>query len=66
MSNAIDLNGRKVVTGGAQGIGRAIVARLLSSGAEVAIWDQRIRSMLSAPLGELRNLGREVDGVAST
>ena len=38
--NAIDLKGRRaVVTGGAQGIGLAIVRRLLASGARVAIWD---------------------------
>ncbi len=41
MANEIDLSGRKaVVTGGAQGIGRAIVERFLASGAEVAIWDR--------------------------
>ena len=41
MANTIDLNGRSaVVTGGAQGIGRAIVERLLESGAAVAIWDR--------------------------
>jgi NAD(P)-dependent dehydrogenase (short-subunit alcohol dehydrogenase family) len=41
MANQIDLDGRcAVVTGGAQGIGRAIVARLLESGASVAIWDR--------------------------
>ena len=41
MSNTIDLGGRKaVVTGGAQGIGRAIVDRFLASGAKVAIWDR--------------------------
>jgi NAD(P)-dependent dehydrogenase (short-subunit alcohol dehydrogenase family) len=41
MSNGIDLAGRKaVVTGGAQGIGRAIVERFLVSGAAVAIWDR--------------------------
>ena len=40
MTNAIDLSGRNaVVTGGAQGIGRAIVARFVESGARVAIWD---------------------------
>jgi NAD(P)-dependent dehydrogenase (short-subunit alcohol dehydrogenase family) len=41
MSNKIDLSGKNaVVTGGAQGIGRAIVERLLDSGATVAIWDR--------------------------
>jgi 2-dehydro-3-deoxy-L-rhamnonate dehydrogenase (NAD+) len=38
--NKIDLNGRcAVVTGGAQGFGRAIAERFVSSGAKVAIWD---------------------------
>lgn len=38
--NQIDLKGRNaVVTGGAQGIGRAVTERLLRSGAAVAIWD---------------------------
>ena len=41
MPNKIDLAGRfAVVTGGAQGIGRAIVERFLESGAAVAIWDR--------------------------
>ena len=39
--NAIDLKERNaVVTGGAQGIGRAIAERLLASGAAVALWDR--------------------------
>ncbi|HVX75567.1 MAG TPA: SDR family NAD(P)-dependent oxidoreductase [Bradyrhizobium sp.] len=38
--NRIDLNGRSaVVTGGAQGFGRAITERFVASGAKVAIWD---------------------------
>src|SRR6201987_5486609 len=38
--NKIDLNGRTaVVTGGAQGFGRAITERFVESGAKVAIWD---------------------------
>jgi 2-dehydro-3-deoxy-L-rhamnonate dehydrogenase (NAD+) len=41
MANDIDLSGRTaVVTGGAHGIGRAIVDRFLASGARVAIWDR--------------------------
>lgn len=39
--NAIDLKGRMaVVTGGAQGIGRAVAERLVASGARVALWDR--------------------------
>ena len=38
--NKIDLSGRvAVVTGGAQGFGRAITERFVGSGARVAIWD---------------------------
>ena len=43
MANDIDLKGRiAVVTGGAQGFGKAITERFLKSGARVAIWDQDI------------------------
>jgi NAD(P)-dependent dehydrogenase (short-subunit alcohol dehydrogenase family) len=39
--NKIDLGGRfAVVTGGAQGFGKAIVERFVQSGAKVAIWDR--------------------------
>jgi 3-oxoacyl-[acyl-carrier protein] reductase len=39
--NRIDLEGRRaVVTGGAQGIGRAISERLIASGATVCLWDR--------------------------
>ena len=57
MSNTIDLGGRNaVVTGGAQGIGRAIVERLLASGAAVAIWD-RDQSRAEKTAAELQEKG---------
>ena len=58
MSNKIDLSGRfAVVTGGAQGIGRAIVERFLDSGAAVAIWD-RERELAEKTAGELKASNR--------
>src|SRR5450830_621403 len=55
--NKIDLNNRAaIVTGGAQGIGLAIVKRMLASGARVRIWDrdqkllQQTLSALSGPV----------------
>jgi 3-oxoacyl-[acyl-carrier protein] reductase len=58
MSNKIDLGGRHaVVTGGAQGIGRAIVERFLDSGATVAIWD-RDKSLADKAANELKGRGR--------
>ena len=54
MSNNIDLKGRfAVVTGGAQGIGRAIVVRLLASGAAGAIWD-RDAALAKKTAGEVK------------
>jgi 2-dehydro-3-deoxy-L-rhamnonate dehydrogenase (NAD+) len=58
MANKIDLSGRNaVVTGGAQGIGRAIVERFLESGAAVAIWDRDI-GLAKKTAFELQNRGR--------
>ena len=60
MANTIDLSGRNaVVTGGAQGIGRAIVERLLDSGAAVAIWD-RDGALAEKTAGELGSRGKAV------
>jgi 2-dehydro-3-deoxy-L-rhamnonate dehydrogenase (NAD+) len=43
MPTHYDLSGRSaVVTGGAQGIGRAIAERFLASGARVALWDRDV------------------------
>ncbi|MCB1480595.1 MAG: SDR family oxidoreductase [Rhodobiaceae bacterium] len=40
MPTQFDLTGRKaIVTGGAQGIGRAVAERFIASGADVALWD---------------------------
>ena len=58
MANRIDLAGRfAVVTGGAQGIGRAIVERFLASGAAVAIWDRDL-ALAQRAVGELESRGR--------
>jgi 3-oxoacyl-[acyl-carrier protein] reductase len=45
------------VTGGAQGIGRAIVERFLDSGAAVALWD-RDRALAEKTAGELKARNR--------
>ena len=54
MANTIDLQGRKaVVTGAAQGIGRAIAERYIASGAQIAIWDRdaQLADKTAAELG---------------
>ena len=56
--NRIDLDGRHaVVTGAAQGIGYAVSARLLASGAAVALWD-RDPARLGESEAALRSAGR--------
>jgi 2-dehydro-3-deoxy-L-rhamnonate dehydrogenase (NAD+) len=56
--NRIDLAGRRaVVTGGAQGIGRAVVERLLDSGAAVSIWD-RDDNALQLTIHDLHGRGK--------
>jgi len=55
--NRIDLEGKRaVITGGAQGIGRAVVERLLASGAAVSLWD-RDRSLAEATRSALAGQG---------
>jgi len=63
MSNKIDLNGKyAVITGGAQGIGRAIVERFLDSGAAIAIWDRDV-DFAKRTASELARRGR-IEAVA--
>lgn len=58
--NQIDLKGKAaVVTGGAQGIGRAVTERFLRSGASVAIWD-RDTALAGKVAGELAMLGKVI------
>jgi 2-dehydro-3-deoxy-L-rhamnonate dehydrogenase (NAD+) len=53
----IDFNGRvAVITGGAQGIGRAIAARLLRGGASVWLWDRDV-ALAKTTAAELTSLG---------
>jgi len=60
MANQIDLNNNvAVVTGGAQGIGRAVTERFLQSGAKVAIWDVDT-TLAEATAAELADMGEVV------
>jgi NAD(P)-dependent dehydrogenase (short-subunit alcohol dehydrogenase family) len=55
--NKIDLNHRHaVITGGAQGLGFSIAARLLASGASVSLWD-RDAEALNLAFDQLQNQG---------
>jgi 2-dehydro-3-deoxy-L-rhamnonate dehydrogenase (NAD+) len=55
-----DFSGRAaVVTGGAQGIGRAVVERLIDSGAVAAIWDQD-GALAAKTAGELSERGKVI------
>ncbi|MBE9552263.1 MAG: SDR family oxidoreductase [Proteobacteria bacterium] len=56
--NQIDLSGRTAaITGGAQGIGRAIAERFLDSGAAVCLWDQD-KALVEQTADELSGRGK--------
>ncbi len=56
--NRIDLDGQHaVVTGAAQGIGRAVAERFLDSGASVSLWDQDA-ALAERTAAELKDRGR--------
>jgi 3-oxoacyl-[acyl-carrier protein] reductase len=56
--NQIDLHGRRaVITGGAEGFGRAVAERFLASGAAVSLWDVNA-DLLSTTAAELSAHGR--------
>ena len=62
--NQLDFKGRNaIVTGGATGIGLAIVRRLLASGAKVRIWDRDAQTLQQtlAALGNANASGAMVD-----
>ena len=48
-----------VITGGAQGIGRAVAERLIDGGSAVALWDQD-KALVEATAGELSARGKVV------
>jgi 2-dehydro-3-deoxy-L-rhamnonate dehydrogenase (NAD+) len=55
--NQIDLRGRRaVVTGGAEGFGRAMAERFLQSGASVSLWDVN-QELVARTAGDLSPLG---------
>lgn len=69
--NALDLKGRTaVVTGGAQGIGLAVVERILASGGSVAIWDRDAALLEKAvaglqPRGTVIGIAADIGSLAS-
>ncbi|MEP0325201.1 SDR family NAD(P)-dependent oxidoreductase [Bauldia litoralis] len=60
MAITFDFSGRSaVITGGAQGIGRAVAERLIDSGAEVALWDIN-ESIAAETARELSSRGKAI------
>ncbi|MGO4126302.1 SDR family NAD(P)-dependent oxidoreductase [Inquilinus sp. YAF38] len=59
--NRIDLDGKlAVVTGGAQGIGRAVAERFIASGAQVVLWD-RDQTLVEATAKAIGATGVAID-----
>ncbi|MBW8727176.1 SDR family oxidoreductase [Mycobacterium sp. KBS0706] len=59
--NRIDLDGKlAVVTGGAQGIGRAVAERFIASGAQVVLWD-RDQALVEATAKTIGATGVAID-----
>jgi len=59
--NRIDLDGKlAVVTGGAQGIGRAVAERFIASGAQVVLWD-RDKALVEATAKTIGATGVAID-----
>lgn len=63
MSNARFTDRVAVVTGGAEGLGRAIAGRLLAEGARVHLWDQN-RDLAESTAAALRAQGGETSARA--
>lgn len=62
--NVINLRGRRaVITGGAEGFGRAIAERFLQSGSAVSLWDVN-RDLVTATATELSRLGEVHTAIA--
>src|SRR5262249_5700102 len=62
--NQIDLRGRRaVITGGAEGFGRAVAERFLRSGAAVSLWDIT-RELVTKTSGELAAVGPVLTAIA--
>lgn len=58
--NTLDMGGQvAVVTGGAQGIGYAVAARMLNSGAKVALWDLD-HALAQTSVAKLSELGEVI------
>ena len=63
MSNQFDFNGKHVlITGGSQGIGRAVAEQMLYGGASVHIWSKHRNSVEAAVTAMSKTYGEEIGG----